>query len=233
MLKRVLIGLGAIFMVVVLIAGIILFRTFTFGGNVEVQTVELADVPDFNGEEIAKRLSTAIDQLWRASVGWQSIHAVEHAAGDDHGLHLASALENIEDTGILQNAANRIFQREAIAAMDLNGVIGGCPCDARAEELCHAGFEVTALARVFLTSREIGELAHRHELSGHHNELIGHAREFENRTAKLNPVERIAQTKLISILADANGAGGRLYAGAFKGRHEMFESHAFDFTKKV
>ena len=60
MLKRVLIGLGAIFMVVVLIAGIILFRTFTFGGNVEVQTVELADVPDFNGEEIAKRLSTAI-----------------------------------------------------------------------------------------------------------------------------------------------------------------------------
>ena len=60
MLKRVLIGLGAIFMVVVLIAGIILFRTFTFGGNVEVQTVELADVPDFDGEEIAKRLSTAI-----------------------------------------------------------------------------------------------------------------------------------------------------------------------------
>ena len=53
----------------------------------------------------------------------------------------------------------RIFEREAVAAMDLQGVVGGGPGDARRQQLGHAGLEIAAPAGILLARGEIGELA--------------------------------------------------------------------------
>ena len=55
------------------------------------------------------------------------VSAFDQAAGDDHGLNLAGTFENVQDTGILKDAADRVFERKAIAAMDLDGIVGGGP----------------------------------------------------------------------------------------------------------
>jgi hypothetical protein len=59
-------------------------------------------------------------------------------------MTLRRALEDVEDARIAQHAGDRVFQRKAVAAMDLQRVVGAGPGDARAEQLGHAGFEVAA-----------------------------------------------------------------------------------------
>ena len=63
---------------------------------------------------------------------------------------------------VAQHAADRIFQREAVAAVDLQRVVGRRPGDARGEQLGHAGLEVAAPALVLLARGEIGDLAGDH-----------------------------------------------------------------------
>ena len=70
-----------------------------------------------------------------------------------------------------KNAGNRVFQRKAVAAMDLQGIVGGRPGNPRTEQLGHAGFQVAAFAAVFLPGREIGQLARDHQLDGHQRNL--------------------------------------------------------------
>ena len=57
MLKKILMGLGAL---IVLVAGIVLYRTFTYGGAPVGDRVELPDVPAISADTAAEHLSEAI-----------------------------------------------------------------------------------------------------------------------------------------------------------------------------
>ena len=48
------------------------------------------------------------------------------------GLNFASTFKNIEDTGIAQYTGNGIFQREAIATVNLQAIISSRPGNAGA-----------------------------------------------------------------------------------------------------
>ncbi len=46
----------------------------------------------------------------------------------DHlSLDFTRTFKDVQDTGICQYAADRIFQRKAVATMDLQGIVGSCP----------------------------------------------------------------------------------------------------------
>ena len=55
-----------------------------------------------------------------------------------------------------------------------------------ARELRHAGFEIAAPAGILLPRRVIGELARDHDFDRHHGELVGDAREIDDRLAELH-----------------------------------------------
>src|SRR5271166_1444849 len=73
---------------------------------------------------------------------FELIPAGEQAAGDDLRLDLGSALEDVEDAGVAENPAYRIFERVAVAAVDLQGVVGIRPGDPRGEQFGHPGLDV-------------------------------------------------------------------------------------------
>src|SRR5712675_3197140 len=72
------------------------------------------------------------------------IAAGDEAAGDDLRLDLGGALEDIEDARVAQHPADRIFERVAVAAMDLQRVVGVRPGDPRGEQFGHSGLGVAA-----------------------------------------------------------------------------------------
>ena len=49
-------------------------------------------------------------------------------------LDLGRALEDVEDAGVAQDAAHGIFHRVAVAAVDLQRVVGVAPGDARRQQ---------------------------------------------------------------------------------------------------
>src|SRR5665213_2039830 len=73
------------------------------------------------------------------------IGPVQQPARDHLRLNFGGTLENIEDAGVAQNARDREFEREAVAAVDLQRVVGIGPRDARTEQFCHAGFQICLL----------------------------------------------------------------------------------------
>ncbi len=108
------------------------------------------------------------------------------------GLDFAGALEDVEDASVGQQAAGDIFHGEAVAAVDLQGVVGGGPGHAGGDQLGHAGLQVAALALVLLAGGEIGQLAHAHDLGGHHGQLVVDAGKLEDRLAELLAVQGVA-----------------------------------------
>jgi hypothetical protein len=66
--KKILMGLGVL---VVLVAGIVLYRTFTYGGAPVGDRVELPDVPAISADTAAEHLSEAIrsrPSRWPAAI---------------------------------------------------------------------------------------------------------------------------------------------------------------------
>ena len=60
-----------------------------------------------------------------------SVRPVEQAPGDHLRLDFRGALENVEDAGVAENPRHREFERKAVAAVDLHGIVGRGPGDAR------------------------------------------------------------------------------------------------------
>src|SRR5690606_23805825 len=88
----------------------------------------------------------------------------QQAARDDMGLDLGRALEDAEDARVALDAADLVFQRVAVAAMDLKRGVGVAPGDARRQQLGHAGLDVAAAGLVLLAGGEIGQFARHHRL---------------------------------------------------------------------
>src|SRR5262249_18926011 len=130
----------------------------------------------------------------------------EQTPRDHLRLDLGGALEDVQDARIAENPADRILERETVAAVDLHRIVGSSPGDARAEQLGHAGLEVAAPALVLLARGKIGELARDRDLRGHHGELVAHTREIEDALARLLAVERIAQAHVQCRKRDTDGA---------------------------
>ena len=103
----------------------------------------------------------------------------------------AAPSEDREDARVTQNPADRIFQREAIATVNLERIVGSSPGNPGGEQLGHAGLrDRSALSASFSRPGEIGDLARDMDLGGHHGELVGHAREGDQRLAELDAVLR-------------------------------------------
>src|SRR6056297_3931668 len=63
---------------------------------------------------------------------------------DDLRLDLGGTLEETEDARVAENAADRVFQRETVPAVDLEAVVGRSPGDTCTEKLRHPRLEVAA-----------------------------------------------------------------------------------------
>ena len=50
--------------------------------------------------------------------------SIEQASGDDLGLNFGSPFEDVQDTGIAEDAADLVFKGKTVAAVDLQGVVG-------------------------------------------------------------------------------------------------------------
>src|SRR5262249_27793619 len=103
--------------------------------------------------------------------------AFDQAAANHLRLDLGRSLEDVEDARVAQNTAHRIFHGVAVAAVDLQRVVGVAPGHARGQELGHAGLDVAAPGGVLLAGGEVGELAGDHGLDRHPGDLAGDARE--------------------------------------------------------
>ena len=117
--------------------------------------------------------------------------------------------------------------------MDLHGVVGGRPCDAGGEQLRHAGLEVAAAALVLLARRVIGDLARDHDLDRHHGDLVGDAREADDRLAELHAALGIAHGGLHRGLRHADRARRGLDACRLEGRHQLLEALPLSAAEQV
>ena len=135
---------------------------------------------------------------------------------DDLRLNFRRAFENIEDAGVAEHARDRIFEREAVAAVNLQRIVRGRPGDARAQELRHAGLKIAALALVLLARGEIGDLAGDMDLDRHGDDLVEDAREGEQRLAELNALLGVFQSEVKGALGDAERPRRRLDAGQLR-----------------
>src|SRR3546814_16197169 len=70
----------------------------------------------------------------------------DQPARDHLRLNLGRAFEDVEDARVAQQPADLIFERIAIAAMDLQARVGVRPGGARGEQLRHARLAIDALA---------------------------------------------------------------------------------------
>ena len=148
-------------------------------------------------------------------------------------LNLRGALKDVEDAGVAQHAADAIFQRKAVAAVDLQGVVCSGPRNARAQQLGHARLHVTATTLILFPSGEIGELTGDHDLHRHHRQLAGDAGEFDQRLAELLAILGILHADIHRGLSDTDGARGGLDAGALEGFHELLEALALFPAQQV
>ena len=106
--------------------------------------------------------------------------------------YFGGAFEDVENAGVAENARYRKFKRKAVAAVDLQGIVGRGPGDARGEKFCHAGFEVAAPPGILLPRGVIGELPRDHDLDRHHGELVRHPREIRDRLTELHACGGVA-----------------------------------------
>src|SRR5690606_7595688 len=162
-----------------------------------------------------------------------SVAALKQAAGDHLRLDFGGALEDIEDARVAEHATHRIFEREAVAAMNLERVVGRRPGDARGKKLGHARLKIAAPSAVLLAGGEIGELAGDQDFHGHHDELAADAREAEDRLAELDAFLSVFEAEFESRLRDADGARRRLDARGFEGLHELLEALALLAAEKI
>src|SRR6185436_9573499 len=90
------------------------------------------------------------------AIPFGSVRRAQQPSRDHLRLDFRRALENAEDAGVAEDARDRKFKRETVAAVDLHGIVGIGPGDAGGEQLGHAGLEIAAFARVLLARGEIG-----------------------------------------------------------------------------
>src|SRR6476619_1744175 len=161
------------------------------------------------------------------------VRAVEQPPGNDLRLDFGGSLENIQDAGVAQDARDRKFKRKAVTAMHLHRIVGSCPSDPRGEQFRHASLEIATAPGILLTRRIICELARDHDFHCHHNDLVGHAWEADDRAAKLRAVLRVAEGLLHRRLCDADSARCRLNAGGLERLHQLLEPEAFASAKQI
>src|SRR6185369_8282039 len=130
----------------------------------------------------------------------RSVASLDKPAADHLGLDLGCALEDVEYARIAEHAADRIFHRITIAAVDLQRVVGIRPGDSRGEQLGHSGLDIAAAVAVLLARGEVGALPRHHRFAGHPGELAGNPRKRDDRLAELNAIAGIAQAKLHGTL---------------------------------
>src|SRR4029079_7044351 len=130
------------------------------------------------------------------------------------------------NAGIAQDAADGIFQRKAVAAVDLQSVVGCGPGDARAQKLRHPRFQITAPALVLLARGVVAQLPRDRDFDRHHGELVAYTREFDERAAELLALHRVADAQIHRAQRDTDGARRGLNTCRLECLHQLFETLA-------
>src|ERR1041385_2891020 len=95
----------------------------------------------------------------------------QQSSRDNLRLYFRGALKDIENACVAEDARDRVFGGVAVAAVDLERVVGIGPGGPRGRQLRHASLDVPAAVAVLLTRGEIRELARDHGLDCHPREL--------------------------------------------------------------
>jgi hypothetical protein len=145
----------------------------------------------------------------------------------------AAPFEDVEDARVAEDAADRVLDGIAVAAVDLQRVVGGGPGDLGGEQLGEAGLEVAAPLGVLLAGGEEGELARDLHLDRHPGELARDAGEGGQRLLELLALLGIGEAELERVAGHAHGPGRGLDARPLEGRHELLEALALDAAQEI
>src|SRR5690606_19721975 len=126
--------------------------------------------------------------------------------GDHLRLDLRRTLEDAENARVAQYPADRVFQGETVAPVNLQGVVGRGPRYAGGEKLGHARLEVAAPPAVLFPRSVIGELARDRDLDGGDGKLAVDTGKGDQGLAELLALLGIAEAEFERVLGDADGA---------------------------
>src|SRR5215207_3312038 len=145
---------------------------------------------------------------------------------DHHLLHLVGALADREDLGVAVEAADRVLLDVAVAAVDLDGLLGGAHGEPAGLELGLGGGEAEGLAGVLLEGGLVGEQARGLDLGRHVGELGLDRLVLGDRLAEGDPLLGVAQSLVQSPLGEAEAHGGDTDATAVERLQELAEALA-------
>ena len=148
-------------------------------------------------------------------------------------LDFGGTLENIEDACVAKHSADRVFQRVAIAAVDLQRIVGRGPCRLRAQKLGQTSFQIAASIGVFLARCEKRQLPCDHRLDGHPGQLLMDTREGVECAAELLALLSIGATEIERIRRDTDSPSCGLNPRALERRHQLFEAFTLDTAQEV
>src|ERR1700688_2864022 len=130
---------------------------------------------------------------------------VEHPVGDHHLLDLAGALVDLGDTGVAEVALDVVLARVAVAAVDLQRLVGDPLRHLGREELGLRGLERVALPLVPGPGRLPGQQARGVELGRHVGEIELDGLEVGEVLAELLALLGVGEGVLERRLGDTHG----------------------------
>src|SRR5436305_14645532 len=148
----------------------------------------------------------------------------EHPVGDHHLLDLAGALVDLGDAGVAEVALDVVLLGVAVAAVDLQRLVGDPLGHLGGEQLGLGGFEGVALLVLLGPRRLPGEQAGGVELGRHVREVELDRLEVGEMGAELLALLRVGQRLLEGPLGDADRLGGDADAAAVEGGHGDLEA---------
>src|SRR5262249_55577702 len=130
--------------------------------------------------------------------------AGKELARDDKALNLAGPLADGGELDVAEELLGRIVFDEAVAAVDLDAVLGRTHGDLARVQLGHRGLERRPLPLVLERRGSVREQARRLDARGVLDELRANALERADRLAELLPHERIVPRRLVGALRQAD-----------------------------
>src|SRR5262249_22741461 len=140
----------------------------------------------------------------------------QESSADDLRLNLGGSFEDAENARVAKDATDLELERVAVAAMNLDRRIRVAPCDSRGQQLGHARLDIATLAVILRARRRVRQLTSHRCFDDHQRELVGHARELDERTAELLAIVCVAPPEVERAPRNASGARRRLNTRAFE-----------------
>ena len=122
-------------------------------------------------------------------------------------MHLIRSFADLEHLLVAVEARDRVLLHEAVAAVQLEGVVDDPVRELARVELCHRGFLGERPFLVLQPGGPVDEAARRLDLDGHVRELELHSLEGGDRLAELLPLLRVLVGEVVRALRQPEAHG--------------------------